>query len=126
VPYQTTANNTITTNFRDAALVLRVQPQITVANTVILNISVDNGSVGPTFNGVPSINTQRANTTVQVNDGETTVLGGIYASNGGSRTTAARTQPDPFLKWLFARSIQYEGPSSSFITPRIIKGAGDL
>ena len=124
VPYQTTANNTITTNFRDAALVLRVQPQITVAGTVILNISVDNGSVGPTFNGVPSINTQRALTTVQVNDGETTVLGGIYASN--ERSSNDRTpglSRIPFLKWFFKRDSLSEEATELliFITPRIIK-----
>jgi type IV pilus assembly protein PilQ len=124
VPYQTTANNTVTTSFRDAALVLRVQPQITAANTVILNITVDNGSVGPTFNGVPSINTQRAVTTVQVSDGETTVLGGIYSSN--ERETNNRTpglSRIPFLRWLFNSDDMSDETTELliFITPRIVK-----
>ncbi|MCC7416043.1 MAG: type IV pilus secretin PilQ [Acidobacteria bacterium] len=124
VPYQTTANNTITTQFRDAALVLRVQPQITAAGTVIMNISVDNGSVGPTYNGVPSINTQRALTTVQVDDGQTTVLGGIYASN--ERETNDRTpglSRIPFLNWFFKRDQLSDEATELliFITPRIIK-----
>jgi type IV pilus assembly protein PilQ len=125
VPYQTTANNTVTTNFKDAALVLKVMPQITAANTVILKITVDNGSVGPSFGGVPSINTQRANTTVQVSDGQTTVLGGIYATN--ERTSADRTPGFgrvPFLNWLFKRDTINEQSTELliFITPRIIKG----
>jgi type IV pilus assembly protein PilQ len=124
VPFQTTANNTVTTTWRDAALVLRVQPQITASNTVILNITVDNGSIGPTFNGVPSINTQRALTTVQVSDGETTVLGGIYSST--ERETSNRTpglSRIPFLKWLFKSSdISDEATELLiFITPRIVK-----
>jgi type IV pilus secretin PilQ/predicted competence protein len=125
VPYQTTANNTVTTAFRDASLILQVRPQITIANTVILQITVDNGSVGPTFNGVPSINTQRALTTVQVNDGETTVLGGIYSS--AERETNDRTpglSRIPFLKWLFKRDQLNDEATELliFITPRIVKG----
>jgi type IV pilus assembly protein PilQ len=124
VPYQTTSNNTVTTQFKDAALILRVTPQITAANTVILKITVDNGSVGPTFNGVPSITTQRANTTVQVSDGQTTVLGGIYASN--ERASNDRTpglSRVPFLKWLFKRDTLSDEATELliFITPRIIK-----
>jgi type IV pilus assembly protein PilQ len=124
VPFQTSANNTVTVQFRDAALVLKVVPHITAANTVILKISVDNGSVGPLFGGVPSINTQRAITTVQVSDGQTTVLGGIYASN--ERQANDRTpglSRVPLLKWLFKRDSLNDDSSELliFITPRIIK-----
>jgi type IV pilus assembly protein PilQ len=125
IGYQTTANNTVTTAFRDAALVLRVQPQITAAGTVILNISVDNGSVGPIYNGIPSINTQRAVTTVLVNDGDTTVLGGIYQS---SETNSEDRTPGlsrvPFLKWLFKNNQMKDQAIELliFITPRIVKG----
>jgi type IV pilus assembly protein PilQ len=118
------SNNTVTTQFRDAALVLKVTPQITAAGTVIMRISVDKGSVGATFGGVPSINTQRANTTVLVSDGETTVIGGIY----DSRTTESNdTTPGlgriPLLKWLFKREdISDENTELLiFITPRIIR-----
>ena len=68
--------------FKDAALTLKVTPQITAANTVIMKISLENArriSRRP-VNGIPPINTQRANTTVLVNDGQTTVIGGIYLS----------------------------------------------
>jgi type IV pilus assembly protein PilQ len=124
VPYQTTSNNTITTEFKDAALILKVLPQITAANTVIMRISVDKGSVGPIFNGVPSVNTQRANTTVLVNDGETTVIGGIF--EGDQRTSADRTpglSQVPLLGWLFKRDTlsQQDTELLIFITPRIIR-----
>jgi type IV pilus assembly protein PilQ len=125
IPFQTVANNTVTTSFKDAALVLKVTPQITAAGTVILKIIVDNGSVGPSFGGVPSINTQRANTTVLVSDGQTTVLGGIYSS---SETSTTDRTPGlgtiPLLRWLFKRDSLSDQNSELliFITPRIIKG----
>ena len=124
IPYQTVSNNTVTVQFKDAALTLRVTPQITASNTVIMKIAVDNGSVGEIFNQIPSINTQRANTTVLVNDGETTVIGGIYASQ--ENTTNDRTPglaKVPLLKWLFKRDSIDDKSSELliFITPRIIK-----
>ena len=127
IPYQTVANNTTTTSFKDAALTLKVLPQITAVGTVIMKISVDNGSRGPDAGSPPqpSINTQRASTTVLVNDGQTTVLGGIYASEENSTTdgTPGLSQI-PFLKWLFRRDTVNDNNSELliFITPRIIKG----
>ena len=71
IPIQTVANNTVTVSFKDAVLVLKVTPQITAANTVIMKITIENAT--PDFsrqvNGIPPIDTQRANTQVQINDG---------------------------------------------------------
>ncbi len=124
VPYQTSANNTVVTGYKDAALILKVKPQITTAGTVIMNISVDNGSVGEIFPDGVSINTQRANTTVLVNDGETTVIAGIY--QGNQAATNNRTpglSRIPILGWLFKNEILSEQNKELliFITPRIIK-----
>src|ERR1019366_4381704 len=71
IPIQTVANNTVTVSFKDAALTLKVTPQITAANTVIMQISVENSSpdFGNAVSGIPPINTQRANTQVLVSDG---------------------------------------------------------
>jgi len=125
IPYQTVANNTVTTLFKDAALTLKVTPQITSADTVIMKIVVDNGSVGPLFNGIPSINTQRANTSVLVNDGQTTVIGGIYQNTNNATTDKTPGLGSiPLIKWLFKRD-QISDESIElliFITPRIIKG----
>jgi len=44
IPIQTVANNTVTVTFKDAALTLRVTPQITAANTVIMRISLENAA----------------------------------------------------------------------------------
>ena len=127
IPYQTVANNTTTTSFKDAALTLKVMPQITASGTVIMKISVDNGSRGPDAGSPPqpSINTQRASTTVLVNDGQTTVLGGIYASEENNTTDSTPgLSRIPFIKWLFRRDTVNDTNSELliFITPRIIKG----
>ena len=126
IPVQVTANNTTTVTYVDAALTLRVTPQITAANTVVMRIAVDNGSANPPdINGNRSINTQRAITTVLVGDGQTTVIGGIYSSN--SANTNDRTPglgQIPLLKWLFKRDTLSDTNTELliFITPRIIKG----
>jgi len=125
IPVQTTANQTTTTTYVDAALSLRVTPQITAAGTVIMKISVDNGSRGETTpDGRVSINTQRANTTVLVGDGQTTVIGGIFSS---TNTTNNDRTPGlgsvPLLKWLFKRDSVSDTNTELliFITPRIIR-----
>jgi len=125
IPYQTVSNNTVTTQFKDAALTLKVIPQITEAGTVIMKIAVDNGSVGEIFNGVPSINTQRATTTVLVGDGQTTVIGGIYAAeNHVDNNRVPGLGSVPLIKWLFRRDSVSDENSELliFITPRITKG----
>jgi type IV pilus assembly protein PilQ len=126
IPIQTVANNTVTVTFRDAALTLLVQPQITAANTVIMRITVENAS--PDFsrsvNGIPPIDTQRALTQVLVSDGETTVIGGIYVSR--EQSVQGRTPGlyrIPLLGWLFQRNeITDESRELLiFITPRIAR-----
>ena len=125
IPIQTVANNTVTVTWKDAALILRVLPQITSANTVIMRIVVENGS--PDFSRAidrnPPINTQRANTQVRVANGDTTVIGGIFLST--EQATQSRTpglSKVPLLGWLFKRDeITDESRELLiFITPRII------
>jgi type IV pilus assembly protein PilQ len=122
-----TANNTVSVQFRDATLSLRVTPQITAANTVIMNVELANNSVdfANQVQGVPSVNTQRATTTVQVNDGATTVIGGIFTSQESQ--TNARTpvlHRIPILKWLFQNNSLTDSSRELliFITPRILRG----
>jgi type IV pilus assembly protein PilQ len=126
IPIQTVSNNTVTVSFKDAALTLKVTPQITSANTVIMLISVENAT--PDFsrqvNNIPPINTQRANTQVLVSDGQTTVIGGIYVSNSTLSTDKTPGLGNvPLLKWLFKRDRVDESNTELliFITPRIIK-----
>jgi type IV pilus secretin PilQ/predicted competence protein len=127
IPIQTVANNTVAVSFKDAVLKLQVTPQITAANTVIMNVTLENAT--PDFsrqvNGIPPIDTQRALTTVQVNDGATTVIGGIFVSQ--EQTTNDRTpvlHRVPILRWLFQRNTLTDSSRELliFITPRILRG----
>jgi type IV pilus assembly protein PilQ len=127
IPVQTSANNTVSTTFVNADLSLTVTPQITTANTIIMAISLVNAS--PDFskavNGTPPINSQSAKTTVQVNDGATTVIGGIFVSE--EQTSNDRTpvlHRVPILKWLFQRNSLTDSSRELliFITPRILRG----
>jgi type IV pilus assembly protein PilQ len=126
VPIQVVANNTVTVQFKPASLKLAVTPQVTAANTVIMRIYLENAT--PDFsravNGNPSINTQRAETEVQVGDGVTTVIGGILQEN---ETTSVDRTPGfgrlPFVGWLFRRSDTRRENQELliFITPRVIR-----
>ena len=126
IPIQTVSNNTVTVTFKDAALTLRVRPQITASNTVIMSIVVENAApdYSRSVNGIPPIDTQRATTSVLVADGDTTVIGGIFVSREQSvqdRTPVLHRIP--LLGWLFKRDI--DGDESRelliFITPRITR-----
>jgi type IV pilus assembly protein PilQ len=128
IPIQTVANNTVTVTFKDAALTLKVTPQITSANTVIMKITVENAapdySKAVGTSQIPPIDTQRAVTQVLVSDGQTTVIGGIYVSREQSvedRTPGLHRVP--LLGWLFKREgIQDEKRELLiFITPRILR-----
>jgi type IV pilus assembly protein PilQ len=126
IPIQTSANNTITVTFVDAALKLNVTPQITAANTVIMQIVLENSApdFSRSINQTPPINTQRAVTSLLVADGQTSVIGGIYIND---RTTSNDRTPGlykiPILGWLFQRREMTEESRELliFITPRIIK-----
>jgi type IV pilus assembly protein PilQ len=127
IPIQVVANNTVTVQFKDAALKLVVTPQITAANTVIMRIELENGipDFSRAVNGNPSINTQKAITQVQVPDGQTTVIGGIVQST--ETATEDRTpglSSIPLLGWLFKRTDNRSESQDLmiFITPRIIRG----
>ena len=126
IPIQTVANNTVTVTFKDAALILKVTPQITASNTVIMKISLENGQAdfSKAVNGVPPINTQSANTSVLVNDGQTTVIGGIYLSTQQYQTDRTPGLGRiPLLSWLFKRDTANDSSTELliFITPRITK-----
>jgi type IV pilus assembly protein PilQ len=126
IPIQTLANNTVSVQFKDAVLTLRVTPQITDAGTVILNLEVENNSpdYANRVNGIPPINTQSAKTIVLVKDGQTAVVGGIYQS---TETSTQNQTPFlskiPVLGYLF-KSKAVDSRNNElllFITPRIVK-----
>ncbi|HNV04177.1 MAG TPA: type IV pilus secretin PilQ [Vicinamibacterales bacterium] len=124
IPIQTSANNTVTVTFKDAALTLKVRPQITASDTVMMSISLENASpdYSRSVNGIPPIDTQRAITQVLVNDNETMVIGGIMKSEETSmRDGVPGLSRIPLLRWLFRRDSMSADQRELliFITPRI-------
>jgi len=114
-----------TVQFKTAALTLIVTPRITPADTIMLDVDVDNGSPGEIqANGNIAINTQRAQTKVLVQNGATTVIGGIYGvqeSRSESRTPGLGKIP--ILRWFFKNDTTKEATEELliFITPRVIR-----
>jgi type IV pilus assembly protein PilQ len=124
IPIQTVSNNTVTVTFKDAALTLKVRPQITASNTVLMGIMLENASpdYSRSVNGIPPIDTQRAVTQVLVNDAETMVIGGIMKSQETSaKDGVPYISQIPLLGWLFRRDVSASELRELliFITPRI-------
>ena len=129
IPVQTQSNNTVTTTFVTAALKLEITPQITEAGTVVLRVVAENNSVNLAIGTsvAPGINTQRAETTVLVPDGGTTIIGGINVdteSNSQQRTPGLSSIPG--LGELFKRRITSHSTDEIlfFLTPRIYRPLG--
>lgn len=126
IPVQTAANFTVTTRYQNAALELKATPQITAEGTIIMILEIKNDA--PDFanlvNGIPPITTQSAKTTVEIRDGGTTVIGGIYRTEDSiTRERVPFFHKIPILGSLF-RSFSRTRQNRElliFITPRIIK-----
>ncbi|NIM91964.1 MAG: type IV pilus secretin PilQ [Candidatus Aminicenantes bacterium] len=126
IPVQTVSNFTVTTQYRNAALELRVTPQITAEGTIIMDIDIRNNA--PDFanlvNGIPPITTQSASTTVMIQDGGTTVIGGIYRTEDTvTRERVPFLHKIPILGALFRNSSKTKVNRELliFMTPRILK-----
>ncbi|GAB2638134.1 type IV pilus secretin PilQ family protein [Vibrio panuliri] len=128
IPYLEAASSGATSvSFKKAVLSLKVTPQITPDDRLILDLSVTQdrpGEVLKTGTGeAVSINTQRIGTQVLVEDGETIVLGGIYQHSVTDTVDKVPLLGDiPLLGALFRRSYQQLGKSELliFVTPKVV------
>ena len=114
-------------NFKKAVLSLKVTPQITSDNRLILDLNVTQdrpGQVVKTGTGeAVAIDTQRIGTQVLVNNGETIVLGGIYQHSVSDTVDQVPLLGDiPLLGALFRRTYQQMGKSELLIlvTPTVV------
>ncbi len=126
IPVQTESNNTVTVSFVTAALKLEITPQITAAGTVLLKVVAENNSVNLAIatKAAPGINTQKADTTVLVPDGGTTIIGGInIETESQSQQRTPGVSRIPGLGELFKRrTVQRSNDEILFfITPRIYR-----
>ncbi|HWX69000.1 MAG TPA: type IV pilus secretin PilQ [Steroidobacteraceae bacterium] len=129
IPYQQSASSGATTiQFKKAVLSLKVTPQITPDNRIIMDLDVRDDSVGNVVVAsggvnVPSINTREIATQVLVNDGQTVVLGGILETTQREDDTKVPYLGDiPVLGHLFKNTSHQDNKDELmiFITPKIV------
>lgn len=128
IPYlESSSSGATTVAFRKAVLSLKVTPQITPDDRLVLDLSVTQdrpGEIVKTGTGeAVAINTQRIGTQVLVNNGETIVLGGIFQHSTINTIDKVPLLGDlPLLRTLFRRSYQQLGKSELliFVTPNVV------
>jgi len=125
IPYQeATSSGATAVAFKKAVLSLKVTPQITPDNKIMMDLQINQDTPSSqTFNGVPSILTKEIQTTVLVDNGQTIVLGGIYTQTKNNSINRV-----PFLGQLPVVGALFRNQDTTieneelliFITPRII------
>ncbi|MHB1696701.1 MAG: type IV pilus secretin PilQ [bacterium] len=107
-----------------AQISLQITPHIMANGNVKLVINSSNNTVAPPVSGAQAtLDTESANSTVIIRNGQTVVIGGVYQM---SKTVTNNGIPGlmsiPLLGWLFkSRNISYSKDELMiFITPRII------
>ncbi len=125
IPYQqATSSGATSVSFKKATLSLKVKPQITPDDNIIMNLNVHKDSVGQNTTAGPSIDTKQITTEVLVQNGGTVVIGGIYTQDERSQTTKVPLFGDlPYIGFLFRQNSKVDDKSELliFISPRIIK-----
>ena len=131
IPYNESASSGATTiSFKKAVLSLKVTPQITPDNNVILDLHVTQDDIYQdvnTGNGgtAKALSTQAINTQVLVKNGETLVLGGIY-----NRSIKKTVQKVPLLGDIPGVGVLFRNTTNTntkkelliFVTPKIVTG----
>ena len=135
IPYQeSSSSGATTTSFKKAVLSLKVTPQITPDNRVILDLTVSKDSIGQLVSSatggfVPSIDTREIVTQVLVNDGQTVVLGGILETERRDAESKVPVLGDiPVVGRLFKSTTKTDNKDELliFVTPRILREGASL
>ena len=130
IPYQQSASRGATTiSFKKAVLSMKVTPQITPDNRIILDLDVKKDSIGTitVASGgvnVPSIDTKEIVTQVLMNDGQTVVLGGVLETQHRDDQTKVPLLGDiPVLGALFKEQSKTNNKDELliFVTPKIVR-----
>ncbi|MCM0043151.1 MAG: type IV pilus secretin PilQ [Burkholderiaceae bacterium] len=124
IPYQqATSSGATSIQFKKANLKLEVTPQITPDGNILLTVDVAKDSRGIAVGTSYAIDTKHVKTNVQVENGGTVVLGGIFTQD--ERTNIAKVPllgDIPGLGALFRNKSQLRLQKELliFITPRIV------
>jgi type IV pilus assembly protein PilQ len=124
IPYlQASSSGATSVAYKTAALKLEVTPQITPDNKINLDLMISNDSVGAVVAAGPQVNTNRLQTKVLVDNGETIVLGGVLSMKDTKQSGKVPFFGDlPIIGGLFRNKFSSYTPSELivFLTPKII------
>ncbi|MGS0895796.1 type IV pilus secretin PilQ [Burkholderia stagnalis] len=124
LPYQAKVGNGMSgVQFRRATLKLEVEPQITPDGRVVLDLDVTKDSVGEPTAAGPAIHTKHVQTRVEVEDGGTVAIGGIYERlRRDDVTRVPLLGKIPVLGALFRHRAQRDQRNELvvFITPTVV------
>ncbi len=130
IPYQqATSSGATSVSFKKATLSLKVKPQITPDDNIIMDLNVHKDSVGTVTTAGPSIDTKQITTNVLVQNGGTVVIGGIYTQVQNDQTTKVPVFGDlPYVGFLFRSNNKQDDRNELliFISPRIMKNTVSL
>jgi type IV pilus assembly protein PilQ len=125
IPYQqATSSGATSVSFRKATLSLKVKPQITPDDNIMMKLNVNKDSVGANTSAGPAIDTKQVTTEVLVENGGTVGLGGIYTQDESSTITKVPLLGDiPILGFFFRQDLKRNDKQELliFVTPRVIK-----
>jgi type IV pilus assembly protein PilQ len=131
IPFQTTSLQGTQTTFVDANLELNVTPQITsrdpkeTGKLIMMKVRATRNAVGARSNPAgPSIDRREANTQVNIRDGETMVIGGVFIDTQNNNVVGIPyLSRVPVLGWLFKQKTEAVAKQELliFLTPTIVK-----
>ncbi len=125
IPYQQASSSGATNvSFKKATLSLKVKPQVTPDDNVIMTLKVNKDAISSIPSNPPAIDTKQIATEVLVENGGTVVIGGIYTQEERSSTTKVPVLGDlPYVGFLFKNTQQVDDRRELlvFITPKILK-----
>jgi len=117
-----------TVTFKKAELKLEVTPQITANKTVIMGVDISKDApTGQTVQGNPILATKKVTTNLQVKNGETIVIGGIFTKDSADNVAGVPGMKDvPILGWLFKTKQKLNNKTELliFLTPKIVNTTG--
>lgn len=129
VPFSTSSNQGTNVQFKEAVLQLKVTPQITPDNSIIMDLEVRQDSVGDLVPSgqegglLPTIDKRRAETQVLVNNNDTIVLGGIFETTKRNDVSKVPLLGDlPVIGGLFRTKRKQDDKRELliFVTPKIL------
>lgn len=128
IPYeQATSSGATSVSFRKATLSLKVKPQITPDDNVIMKLDIHKDAVGATTTVGPSIDTKQIQTEVLVENGGTVGIGGIYAHDEDKSIFKVPFLGDiPIIGSFFKNEVAKNERKELliFVTPKILRDKG--